>query len=131
MYSLTRIGMLGFAAATALTLTTPGSPARADELPQSLGPVGPNQTIMTTFGSKGIIAFYVPDGRQCGLNVVVWNRADESGGSAAGVRVSLSARQVVSFDSPDNQTLNLQCGDYAETLRIVDPKTLIAAGAAQ
>jgi len=101
------------------------------EPPQQLGPVGPNDTIFTTVGSKGVFAFYEPDGTRCGLHVVVYSRADESGASAAGFRVSMNARQIVSIDSPDHETLNLQCGDYAETLRIVDPSTLVAAGAAQ
>jgi hypothetical protein len=106
-------------------------PARADELAQNLGPVGPNEPILTTVGSKRVIAFYVPDGGHCGLNVVVWNLADQSGTSAARVRVSLNARQMVNIDSADNKSLDLQCGDYAETLKIVDPSTLIVAGSEQ
>ena len=101
------------------------------EPPQRLGPVGPNDTISAMVGSKGVFAFYEPDGTHCDLHVVVYGRADESGASAAGVRISMNARQIVSIDSPDNKTLNLQCGDSAETLRVVDPSTFIAAGAAQ
>jgi hypothetical protein len=107
------------------------SPTARAEPPQRLGPVGPNDTIFTTVGSKGVFAFYEPDGTHCNLHVVVYSRADESGSSAAGIRVSMNARQIVTIDSPDNETLNLQCGDDAETLRIVDPSPLIAAGAAQ
>ena len=103
-----------------------GLPARAEPV-QRLGPVGPNDTIFATVGSKGVFAFYEPDGTHCGLHVVVYSRADESGASAAGIRVSMNARQIVSIDSPDNETLNLKCGDYAETLSVVDPSTLIAA----
>jgi hypothetical protein len=51
--------------------------------------------------------------------------------TAARVRVSLNPREMVHIDSTDNETLNLQCGDYAKTLKIVDPKTFIAAEAAQ
>jgi hypothetical protein len=106
-------------------------PARADELAQNLGPVGPNEPILTTVGSKRVIAFYEPGGGNCGLNVVVWDRTDDSGNSAARVRVSLNARQMVQIDSADNKSLNLQCGDYADTLKIVDTSKLITAGAAQ
>ena len=100
----------------------------ADETVQRLGPVGPHEPIMTTFGTKGMIAFYEPDGTHCGLYAVVYNLNDESGASAAQVRIRLNARQVVNIDSADNKSLSLQCGDYAEMLKIVDPSTLVAAG---
>jgi len=107
-----------------------GLSARAEPV-QRLGPVGPNDTISATVGSKGLFAWYEPDGGHCGLHVVVYNRDDESGASTAGFRVSLNARQIVNIDSSYDKSLGLQCGDRAETLRIVDPSTWIAAEAAQ
>jgi hypothetical protein len=103
-----------------------GLPACADERIEHRGPVGPHEPIMTTVGSKGVIAFYEPDGTHCGLYAVVYSLADESGASAAQVRISLNAQQVVNIDGPDNQSLSLQCGEYAETLKIVDSDTLVA-----
>ena len=93
MYPLTRF--LCFAAAGAFTLFTASIPVRADEFFQNVGPVGPHDAILTTVGSKRLIAFYEPDGANCGLHVVIWNSADESGDSPARVRVSLMARQTV------------------------------------
>jgi len=130
MYPLTRNGFLGFAAAGALALTVTGIPARADELAQNLGPVGPNEPILTTVGNKRVIAFYVPGGGQCTINVVVWDRTDASGDSAARVRLSLNPRQMVHIDSAENKSLNLQCGESADTLAVVDNGKFIA-GAAQ
>ena len=130
MYPLTRNGFLGFAAAGALALTVAGIPARADELAQNLGPVGPNEPILTTVGNKRVIAFYVPGGGQCTINVVVWDRTDASGDSAARVRLSLNPRQMVHIDSAENKSLNLQCGESADTLAVVDNGKFIA-GAAQ
>ncbi|MFZ2017812.1 MAG: hypothetical protein WAU90_03945 [Methyloceanibacter sp.] len=103
-----------------------GLPARADELIQNLGPVAAHEPIMTTFGNKGVIAFYEPDGTHCGLYAVVYNLADESGASAAQIRVSLNAGQVVNIDSPDNKSLSLQCGESGETLKIVDSTAVVA-----
>jgi hypothetical protein len=103
-----------------------GLPARADQLIQNRGPVAAHQPIVTTFGNKGAIAFYEPDGAHCGLYAVVYNLADESGSSAAQIRVNLNAGQVVNIDSPDNKSLSLQCGDFAETLKIVDSNSLVA-----
>jgi hypothetical protein len=122
---------LGFAALSALALTVGGSPGNAEELAQSLGPVGPNEPILTTVGGKRVIAFYVPGNGHCGINVVVWDRSDASGDSAARVRISLNPRQTVHIDSAANKSINLQCGEYAETLALVDTNKLVAAGAAQ
>ena len=84
MYTLTQF--LSFAAAGALALSVASIPTRADEFAQNLGPVGPNEPILTTVGSKRVIAFYVPGGGHCTINVVVWDRTDASGDSAARVR---------------------------------------------
>jgi hypothetical protein len=105
-------------------------PARAEEPVQYLGPVGPNEAIFTSVGNKRFIAFYEPDGANCGLNVVMWNSADDSGDSPARVRVSLNADQRVSIDSSDHRTVSLECGDFAGTLKIVENK-LLTAGAAE
>jgi hypothetical protein len=101
-----------------------GLPARAEEPIQNLGPVPAHVPIVTTFGNKGVIAFYEPNGNHCGLYAVVYNLADESGASAAQVRMSLNAGQIVNLDSPDNKSLTLQCGDSAEVLKVVDSEAV-------
>jgi hypothetical protein len=123
--------IVGFAALGALALTVTGNPGYADDLAQNLGPVGPNEPILTTVGSKRVIAFYVPGNGQCSINVVVWDRSDAGGDSAARVRVSLNPRQTVHIDSAENKSINLQCGESAETLALVDTGKMIAAGAAE
>ena len=91
MYPLTRSLFLWFAAAGALALSAASIPARADELAQNLGPVAPNEPILTTVGSKRIIAFYELDKGHCALNVVIFEKTDADTGmtTAARVRVSL------------------------------------------
>ena len=106
-----------------------GLPARGEEPVQNLGPVGPNEAILTSVGNKRFIAFYEPDGVHCGLNVVMWNSADDSGNSPARVRVSLNAYQTVSIDSSDNKSVSLECGGLADTLKIVENKLLTARAA--
>jgi len=109
---------------TFILLAGLGHPARAEGPVQNLGPVPAHVPIVTTFGNKGVIAFYEPDGTHCGLYAVVYNLADESGASAAQVRLSLNAGQIVNLDSPDNQSLSLQCGNSAEALKIVDSQAV-------
>ena len=57
---LSGIQLLKFAAAGGVVVCTLGTPARADELFQNLGPVGPHEAILTKVGSERVIAFYEP-----------------------------------------------------------------------
>ena len=123
MLSLTRIQLLSFAAAGALVaLTTASTSARSYELLEHLGPVGPNEPIITTAGSKRVIAFYVPDNGRCSFNAVVWDRADAEADavySAVQVQITLQPRQIAHVHDDDNSSLNLMCGDEAANLAIV------------
>ena len=128
MFPLAR--MLSLAAASALVaLTAVGSSARAEELPQNLGPVGPHEPILTTVGNKRVLAFFEPESGNCAFQAVLWNRADDNADTASRVRTSLNPRQMVLIDTPDNKTLKLECGDNAERLAIIDKNHLVAAGA--
>lgn len=124
---------LKFAAAGALlALTVSGTPARADELAQNLGPVGPHEPILTEVGSERVIAFYEPDNGRCAVHAVVFDKTDAYTGmtTAARVRVSLNPREIVHIDSTDNESvksLNLQCGDDAASLALVDSNTRYAS----
>jgi hypothetical protein len=104
-----------------IVLTAASTPTQAYKMVQRYGPVGLNDTILATFGNKQVIAFYELDEGRCAVSAVVFEKTDAETGvtTAARVRVSLSPRQMVHLDSSDNQTLNLQCGDYAKTLAVV------------
>jgi hypothetical protein len=106
-------------------------PTGAEDLAQNLGPVGPHEPILTTVGNNRVIAFYVPSSGRCCSNVVVWGSTDADGNSAARVRVNLNPRQMVHIDSAENKSINLQCGDYAETLALIDSNKLVAAGSTE
>jgi hypothetical protein len=129
MVPSTRIQLLSFAAAGAFVVITAASfPAHSDERPVRLGPVGPNEPILTTVGNKNVIAFYVPGDGYCNIYVVVSDRTDASGDSAAQVRVSLNPRGLVHIDTADKDTLNLKCGDNAATLAVVDSDKNVTDG---
>ena len=133
MLSLTRIQLLSFAAAGALVaLTTASTPARSYELLEHSGPVGPHEPILTTAGSKRVIAFYVPDNGRCSFNAVVWDKADAEADavySAVQVQINLQPRQIAHVHDDDNSSLNLMCGDGAADLSIVGE--FIGASAAE
>ena len=127
MFPLSR-NFLKFAAAGALVaLTVTSTPARADEMTQNLGPVGPHEPMITMVGSKRVIAFYVPGNGGCNVQAVIWNGDDTDANTAAGFRVSLNPGQTASIDSAENKSLTLKCGDYAETLAAVDANQNIAS----
>ncbi len=118
MFPLSR-NILNFAAAGALVALT-AAPAYADEMIQNPGPVGPHEPIITTVGSKHVIAFYVPGHGACNVQAVIWNGDDMDANTAAGFRVSLDPGQTASMDSVENKSLTLRCGDSAESLAAVD-----------
>lgn len=130
MFPLTR--RLSLAAAGAvLVLTAASIPARADELAQNLGPVGPREPILAWVGSKRVIAFYQPDAGNCAVHVVVWNPTDVNAESTAGFQATLKPRQMAHIDTAKDKSLYLQCGDKAERLAIVDTAQFVVAGVAQ
>jgi hypothetical protein len=127
MFPLSR-NFLKFAAAGALVaLTAVSTPARADEMVQNLGPVGPHEPMITMVGSKRVIAFYVPGNGNCNVQAVIWSSDDAAATTAAGFRASLNPGQTASIDSADNKSLTLKCGDYAESLAAVDTDHQVAS----
>ena len=127
-----RIQLLKFAAAGGVVVCMLGIPAQADELAQNLGPVGPHEAILTEVGGERVIAFYEPDNGRCAVHAVVFDKTDAYTGTttAARVRVSLNPREVVHIDTADKElvkSLNLQCGENAETLTIIDTDSLVAS----
>ncbi len=91
MYPFTQIQFLSFAAASAIAaLAATNTSTRADKIPQIPGPVGPNDTILMTFGSKRAIAFYEVDKGRCAVNAVVYEKTDAETGLTTATRVRVS-----------------------------------------
>jgi hypothetical protein len=121
---------LKFAMACAfVVLTTVSTVARAGDQAQNLEPVGPHEPILTTVGSKQVIAFYEPGSGQCALHAVIWNSANaDDDVSAARVRIDLEPGQIVHIDSAENESLDLQCSANAEKLAVVHTDNLASFG---
>jgi len=139
MLQLTRIKLLSYAAAGALLALVPaGTPAHANEVIQNFGPVASYEPILTAVGDERVIAFYLPDNGRCAVHVVVWDNPIANSliakfwgrelTSAKRFRIDLSPGQITHIDSVDNESLDLQCGDNAATLAIVDSDEHIAFG---
>jgi hypothetical protein len=129
MFPLSRHFLKFAAAGILVALTAAGTPARADEMVQNLGPVGPYEPILTAVGSKRVIAFYEPDSGNCAVHAVVWNTTDVNADSAARFKATLNPRKMMHIDTAENNSLDLRCGDNAETLAVVDTEEQVASGA--
>jgi hypothetical protein len=127
MFPLSRSFLKFAAAGTLVALTAASTPARADEMVQNLGPVGPHEPLIATVGRHRVIAFYIPVDGGCNVQAVIWNGDDTDANTAMGFRVSLNPGETASVDSAENQSLTLQCGDFAETLGVVDTNHQVAA----
>jgi hypothetical protein len=124
MFALTRILSLA-AVGVFVALTAVTTRASSDEMVQNLGPVGPHEPILATFGSKRIIAFYHPDSGKCAVHLVLWNPADDKAESTVGYKATLNPLQMAHVDSAENESLHLQCSDHAQRLVLVDPNYCI------
>ncbi|HLB48452.1 MAG TPA: hypothetical protein VJL59_15710 [Anaerolineales bacterium] len=104
-----------------------GTPARADEAIQNLGPIGPHEPILATVGSMRVIAFFLPSNGRCNLQAVIWDGDDAEARTAMGIRVSLSPGQTASIDSVENKSVTLRCGDHAESLAALSTELQVAS----
>ena len=129
MFPLSRNFLKFVAAGAFVALTVSGTPARADEMAQNLGPVGPHEPMITMVGNKRVLAFFEPGNGYCAIQAVIWNSADVNEDTTSRVRTNLNAGQLLIIDTPDNKTLKLQCGDKAERLAIIESKDFVAAAA--
>jgi hypothetical protein len=96
-------------------------------LVQNLGPVAAHEPIITTVGTKRVIAFFIPGNSQCNVQIVIWNATDLEANSAGGVRVSLRPGQTAAIDGSPTEFLTLKCGDHAETLAATDTPQQVAS----
>ncbi len=115
------------AAGAIVALAATNTSARADDMVQNLGPVGPNEPILATFGNKRAVASFASVSGACALQAVVWNADDIDATSASQFRTNLNAGQTTQIDSSDNKTLTLKCGDFARSLAVVGNEQQVAA----
>jgi len=127
MFSLSNNTFGALVAGGLIALNISASPVHAEELIEHLGPVGPHEPILTTVGSKRVLAFYIPGENTCALHAIVWT-TEEDTTSPARVRISLKPGAMVHIDSPENKSLNLQCGEDAKNLAVVDDEEHVAFG---
>jgi hypothetical protein len=96
-----------------VTLLAANGPARADELIEYLGPVGPLEPILSAIGSKRVIAFYEPAEGQCAFQAVIWEKDDIDARTASRLRLSLGQGQIAHIDSDWDKSLNIRCEKQA------------------
>jgi hypothetical protein len=116
--------------ATALVLTVASTPVLAGEHVTNLGPVGPNEPILASFGGQRVIAFFVPERGSCAVNATMWKDIGPNAPyTASRVRLSLRPGQMARLDDA-SASMNLLCGADASTLAVVAPPELLTKEAA-
>ena len=115
------------AASANLALTAANTTASADNTVQNLGPVGPSEPILATFGNKQLVASFAPRDDACAMQAVVWNADDVDAKHVSRFRLHLNSGQRAQIDGSANETITLQCGHSAQTLAIVGINKQIAS----
>ena len=115
------------AASAILALTAANIPARADDSVQNLGPVGPSEPILATFGNKHLVASFATGDGACAMQAVVWNADDIDAKSASRFQVRVSSGQRAEIDGSTNKSITLHCGESAQTLAVVTADMEVAA----
>ena len=112
--------------AGALVLAMASTPAFAEDYVTNLGPVGPSEPILTSFGGQRVIAFFVPERGACAVNAITWRDEgiDTPYTPAHRFRVTLRPGQMARFDEV-HRSMNLLCGEDASTLAVVAPPELL------
>jgi hypothetical protein len=113
----------------ALSLTAAATPVLAEAPASNLGPVGPREPILVSFGGQRVVAFFAPEQGECAVSAVTWKDGETSAPYAsARVRVTLEPGQTLSLDGAQRQSMALLCGANASTLAVVAPAELILTG---
>lgn len=115
------------AASAILALTAANIPARADDSVQNLGPVGPSEPILATFGNKQLVASFATGDGACAMQAVVWNADDIDAKSASRFQVRVSSGQRAEIEGSTNKSITLHCGESAQTLAVVTADMEVAA----
>jgi hypothetical protein len=114
--------VLPIAAASVLTALTVADMASAEDKNRAnLGPVGPNEPILATFGDKRVIAYYEPDGDTCEVSAIVFDMSPNGGGEASTrVRLDLHQGEILNLDTMGDRRVMLTCGPNASMLTVLN-----------
>ncbi|MEM7221378.1 MAG: hypothetical protein AAF495_00260 [Pseudomonadota bacterium] len=88
----------------------------------------PIQSISYTLGSKQAIGYFAKGDGQCDVTMMVVETSDPelaSPTSAARLRVSLNPGQQAGIDSVEGRTIEMICGNSADTLVVLDGDTKV------
>ena len=111
--------------AGALVSAMASTPAFAEEYVTNLGPVGPNEPILASFGGQRVIAFVVPERGACAVHAFMWKEAGADAPYATSrVRMYLRPGEMARFDDA-HLSMKLLCGADASTLAVVAPPELL------
>lgn len=95
---------------------TNAAPAAGDEATYK-----PMQSISHDLGSKSAIGYFLRDGGECEIVLMISENTDPESGpmlSAARLRLALRPGQAAGLDSDEGRSIDFTCGDEAATLSV-------------
>ena len=118
-------GMITTGLLTWIPAASSGSP---EEIEAKYRPI---QSISYEFGSKFVSGFFVQQAASCLVYLMITEKIDPDEPlriTATRVRVALNPGQIAGLDSEEGRSLNLKCGEGAETLEVNvgDRESLVA-----
>ena len=121
---------LSGAAAGMLSALTFTPMALAADDRANLGPVGPHEPILASFGDKRVIAYYEPAGDMCDVSAVVFDASPKGDGHASTrVRVSLHPGELFHLDAVGDDQVMLTCGPKAAMLMVLNRADILTKAA--
>ena len=117
-------------AAGALAALLSGAPAMAEDNKTNLGPVGPREPILATFGDKRLVAYYEPHAGMCDVSAVMFDTSSASDGhELTRVRVALHPGELFHVDSAGDDQVMLTCGPNAAMLMVLNRRDVLTKAA--
>jgi hypothetical protein len=118
---LRTLNLLPLAAASVLTALALVPMASAADNRANLGPVGPYEPILATFGDKRVIAYYERDGDECDISAIVFDASAAGGGHASTrIRTALRPGEIFNLDAVADERVMLTCGPNAAMLTVLN-----------
>jgi hypothetical protein len=126
MFSLSRKQLLNLALASTLVALTSSTAAHSDEMAVNLGPVGPQSPFSRPLAASASS----PSMRRTVVTALStpWFGTTETPAQRPAFGLASTPGKWCIIDSVEHQSINLQCGDNAETLAVVDNAELVAFG---
>jgi len=120
-----------FSGVIGIALLANSPPALSGSPEEAAAEYRPIQSISYEFGSKVMSGFFIQQASSCLVHLMIIEKIDPDQPlrmTATRVRLALGPGQIAGLDSEEGRSINLKCGEGAETLEVTvgDRERLVA-----